>query len=132
MRAMDESAIRILLCRPGFEAECAAEAGDGEVRGAGIVSVTAPAAWPDLKELVFARQAFRQAAELTALPAGDRINPILAALAPHAGPVNALLLEHPDSEAGKELAGFLRKFTPALTSALAKQGLKVERGAPRR
>ena len=86
--AMDRLAsLRILQCRPGFEAECAEEAGPGStVLGQGMVS----AAGSDvpLSGLVFARQAFRQAAELKELPAGDRINAILAALADQAGPVN--------------------------------------------
>lgn len=125
--------IRILQCRPGFEAECAAEAGHGAmVQSEGCVSIASPTPWPALKELTFARQAFRQVAELKELPAGDRINPILAVLNDHAGPLSALLLEYPDTNSGKELTGFLRKFTPALTSALAKHGLKVERGARRR
>lgn len=134
MRAMEDSRdIRILQCRPGFEAECAAEAGAGAaVQGEGCVSVSSPAAWPPLAELTFARQAFRQVAELKELPAGDRINPILAALKHHAGPLGALLLEYPDTNTGKELSGFLRKFTSALTSALAKHGLRVERAGTRR
>lgn len=133
MRAMDTTPpIRIFQCRPGFEAECAAEAGSGVVQGEGCVSVTSPAAWLPLAELVFARQAFRQVAELKELPAGDRINPILAALQGHASPLAGLLLEYPDTNTGKELSGFLRKFTPALTSALAKHGFKLERGATQR
>jgi len=134
MEANPRRDTRILQCRPGFEADCAAEAGPGAtVLGEGIVGVSAPMdSWPPLADLVFARQAFRQVAELTELPPGDRINPILAALAAHAGPISVLLLEHPDTNAGKEIAGFLRKFTPALTSALGKHGFKLERGAGRR
>ena len=118
----------ILQCRPGFETECAAES-DGEVLGDGVVC-TARAL--HLKQRVFARQAFREVAALSALPAGDRINPILAVLADHAGPVSAVLLEHPDTDAGKELASFFKKFTPPLSSALAKRGLPVFRKAERR
>jgi 23S rRNA (cytidine2498-2'-O)-methyltransferase len=133
MPRMETTAIRILQCRPGFEVECAAEAGpSAEVQGEGIVSVASDRTWSPLPELVFARQAFGLTAKLAELPAGDRINPILKALAAHAGPVSAILLEHPDSNAGKELSGFLRKFTPALTSALGKQGFKLERAASRR
>ena len=126
----------ILQCRPGFEPECAAEAEDrargaqAAVAGAGVVTVET-SALPPLAGLVFARQAFRQAAEL-ALPAGERIDAIVEALAPHAGPVNYILLEHPDDEAGKELAGFLRKFTPPLLSALTKGAFPRQPGAPRR
>lgn len=118
----------ILQCRPGFEVECAAEA-DGEVLSEGVVR--SARALP-LLERVFARQAFQEVAALDSLPAGDRINPILAALSEHAGPVGAILLEHPDTDAGKELAGFFKKFTPPLTSALAKRGLPVFRKAERR
>ena len=126
----------VLQCRPGFEPECAAEAEDrargaqAAVAGAGVVTVET-SALPPLAGLVFARQAFRQAAEL-ALPAGERIDAIVEALAPHAGPVNYILLEHPDDEAGKELAGFLRKFTPPLLSALTKGAFPREPIAPRR
>jgi 23S rRNA (cytidine2498-2'-O)-methyltransferase len=118
----------ILQCRPGFEAECAAESG-GRVEGEAVVSsgVARP-----LIERVFARQAFRQVAQLDALPPGDRIDPILAAVAAHAAPVGAILLETPDTGAGKELAGFLRKFAPALSSALAKRGLPLFKKAERR
>ena len=135
MRAMQTSSdIRILQCRPGFEPDCAAEAGAGaSVLEEGIVGVASPATnWLPLTGLVFARQAFRQVAELRELPPGDRINPILAALESHAGPISALLLEHPDTNAGKEVAGFLRKFSPALSSALGKRGLPVQRAAARR
>ena len=118
----------ILQCRPGFEVECAAES-DGAILGEGVVR--ALRGMP-LLERVFARQAFREVAALEALPPGDRINPILAALNDHAGPVNAILLEHPDTAAGKELAGFFKKFTPPLSSALAKYGLPVFRKAERR
>ncbi|HEU5399467.1 MAG TPA: 23S rRNA (cytidine(2498)-2'-O)-methyltransferase RlmM [Gammaproteobacteria bacterium] len=125
------AALRILQCRPGFEAECAEEAGPGSTMlGQGRVS----AAGSDvpLSGLVFARQAFRQAAELKELPAGDRINAILAALADQAGPVSDVLLEHPDTNTGKELAGFLKKFALPLKSALAKRGLPVRHDAERR
>src|ERR1051325_3067462 len=127
MRAMEET--WILQCRPGFEAECAAESG-GAPATEGIV--TAPGAAMPLIGRVFARQAFRQAAHLTDLPAGDRITPILEALAAHPGPVGAILLENPDSNAGKELAGFIKRFAPPLTSALAKRGLPVFKKAERR
>ena len=126
----------VLQCRPGFEPECAAEAEDrvrgahASVAGEGVVTVNA-AALPPLTRLAFSRQAFRQVAEL-ALPAGDRIDAIVKALAPYAGPVNYILLEHPDSDAGKELAGFLRKFTPPLLSALTKGDFPRQPGAPRR
>jgi len=123
---MDET--WVLQCRAGFEGECAAET-DGSVVGEGVVLTSRGG---PLIERVFARQAFRQVTALDDLPAGDRIDPILHALAAEPGPVNAILMEHPDTEAGKELANFLKRFSPALTSALAKRGLPVFKKAPRR
>ncbi|HEY1772036.1 MAG TPA: 23S rRNA (cytidine(2498)-2'-O)-methyltransferase RlmM [Gammaproteobacteria bacterium] len=119
----------VLQCRPGFEAECAIESG-GEAVAEGVVVASGPA--KPLLRRVFARQAFRQVAALEDLPAGDRIDPILRVLAAEPGPVHGILMEHPDTEAGKELANFLKRFTPALTSALAKRGLPVFKKAPRR
>ena len=126
MRAMED--IWVLQCRPGFEAECAVEAGGSPV-AEGVV--TAGRSAPLLKR-VFARQAFRQVAFLEDLPAGDRINPILKVLAAHPGPVGDILMENPDTNAGKELAGFIKRFAPPLKSALAKRGLPVFKKAERR
>ena len=120
----------ILQCRPGFEGECAAETGGADIIGDGLVRTPGPAR--PLLRRIFARQAFREVASLTELPAGNRIDPILAALVDHPGPLGAILLEHPDTDAGKELSGFFKKFTPALTSALAKRGMPVFRKAGRR
>ncbi len=126
MRAMED--IWVLQCRPGFEAECAVEAGGSPV-AEGVV--TAGRSAPLLKR-VFARQAFRQVAFLEDLPAGDRIDPILKVLAAHPGPVGDILMENPDTNAGKELAGFIKRFAPPLKSALAKRGLPVFKKAERR
>src|SRR5579872_6298227 len=119
----------ILQCRPGFEAECGAEVaaltGGGCQAYSGVVVLEAERPPPPLAELVFARQAFRQVAALTELPAGDRINAILAALRGHETPVRDLLLENPDTNEGKELSGFLKKFAVPLRSALAKNGFPL-------
>jgi len=126
----------ILQCRPGFEAECGTEAaartGGGCQAQAGIVTLQADRPPPPLEELVFTRQAFHQIAALTDLPAGDRINAILAALRGHETPVRDLLLENPDTNEGKELAGFLKKFALPLKSALAKNGFPLRREASQR
>lgn len=118
----------VLQCRPGFEAECGAEAAalaGGEPHaetGSGIVVLHAEKPLPPLARLTFARQAFQQTAVLKELPPGDRINAILAALRGHETPVLDVLLEHADTNEGKELAGFLKKFAQPLKSALAKNG----------
>lgn len=134
-------------CRAGFEPELAAELGERAARagcsgharterGSGYVVFLADAGtalahalpW---RELIFARQKLRLLADLRALgapgPRGrDRIAPILAAL--HgAAAFGALLVEHPDSEAGKPLAGLARSFGNALRPALRNAGLLTAR-----
>ena len=136
MPSTDPRANWVLQCRPGFEVECLEEVrahsgADGEPLS-GAVSVRTEREPPPLAELVFARQSFKEVAALRDLPPGDRINPILAALAPHAGLVNAVLLENPDTNEGKELAAFFRRFESPLRSALAKKGLPLRRDASRR
>ena len=125
-------------CRAGFEPELAAEltsraaeAGLGGYarteRGSGYVvfagedglALTRALPW---RELVFARQKLLLLAELRGLDASDRITPILAALGGQ-GRFGTLLVEHPDSDAGKPLAGLARSFGNALRPALRKQGL---------
>lgn len=79
-------------------------------------------------ELIFARQKLRLLAELTGLDPSDRIAPMLAALPParSAGQVplyGELVMEHPDSDAGKPLAGLARSLGNALRPALRKSYL---------
>lgn len=96
--------------------------------------------------LIFARQKLRLIAELRGLDPKDRIGPMLEALDAQAGgvavdtgtigtdaasrsktagrgpPYGTLLVEHPDSDAGKPLAGLARSFGNALRPALRKGG----------
>src|SRR5690606_18315994 len=63
----------------------------------------------------------------------DRIAPVLAALQGMAA-FGDLVVEHPDSDAGKPLSGLARSFGNAVRPALRKAGLlaaSVEAGAPR-
>ncbi len=109
--------------------------------------------------LVFARQKLRILAELRGLDPKDRITPIVAALragmadrdfgtaGDRAGDARdgtagrgpdlvrgrrygALLVEHPDSDSGKPLAGLARAFGNALRPALRKAGLLAMRDDP--
>ena len=128
----------LCYCRAGFEPELAAELGERAAlagfpgharteRGSGFVVFAGThgdalsRALP-FEDLVFARQKATLLADLRALPAGDRIAPILAVLDGHA-PFGTLLVEHPDSDAGKPLAGLARSFANALRPALRKAGL---------
>ncbi|MHB8679467.1 MAG: 23S rRNA (cytidine(2498)-2'-O)-methyltransferase RlmM [Rudaea sp.] len=133
------SAALVLYCRAGFESECAQEAaalGAGETgfaRDSGfVVCRTAIHAQNlDWRDLIFARQALPVFAHLRDLPRGDRLTPILAALAPRGEPFNDVWVEAPDTNAGKQLAAFCKSFNNALVSALKKQ-LRLDSSAPHR
>ncbi|MGV8931882.1 MAG: 23S rRNA (cytidine(2498)-2'-O)-methyltransferase RlmM [Luteimonas sp.] len=128
----------LCYCRAGFEPELAAEltahaANAGHAgyarteRGSGYVvffvddgfALSRAVPW---RELIFARQKLVLLAELRGLDPSDRITPILAELASiqPARRFGTLLVEHPDSDAGKPLSGLARAFGNALRPALRK------------
>lgn len=130
-------------CRAGFEPDLAAELTERAAaagisgyarteRGSGYVlfhcddgdALDAALPW---RTLVFARQKLRLIAELRTLPSNDRISPIIEALRSRGGEhFGALMVEHPDSDAGKPLAGLARSFGNALRPALRKAGLLAQ------
>jgi len=128
----------LCYCRPGFEPELAAELGEraanaGDAgwaraeRNTGYVQFFtshghALAQALPLSELIFARQKLRLLAELRGLDAKDRITPIIAALFERAA-FGDLIVEHPDSDEARPLAGLARSFANALRPALRKSGL---------
>ncbi len=132
----------LCYCRQGFEPELAAElterAGHAGIAGYArtqrndgyVVFVSDEAAALDhvlpWRGLIFARQKLRLLAELPQLDPADRISPIIAALQgqPRFG---ELWVEHPDSDAGKPLAGLARSFGNALRPALRKAGLLTDK-----
>ena len=139
----------LCYCRPGFEPELAAELGEraahaGDAgwaraeRNAGFVQFFsshghALAQALPLHALIFARQKLRLLAELRGLDAKDRITPIVAALFEHAA-FGDLIVEHPDSDEARPLAGLARSFGNALRPALRKAGLltaRVDSALPR-
>ena len=136
----------LCYCRAGFEPELAAELGERAAaaglhgharaeRGDGfVVFAGADAAELDRalpwNSLVFARQKLRLIADLRGIDPADRIAPVLDALAGHAM-FGDLLVEHPDSDAGKPLAGLARSFGNALRPALRKAGLLAPTPDPR-
>jgi 23S rRNA (cytidine2498-2'-O)-methyltransferase len=141
----------LCYCRAGFEPELAAELGERAaiagvggyaraVRGEGYAlflgdgsALTRALPW---RELIFARQKLRLLAELRGLDPRDRIAPILAALqdgiAPASQAFGELVVEHPDSDAGKPLAGLARSFGNALRPALRKAALLTPQPDPER
>ncbi len=72
--------------------------------------------------LIFARQKLRLLADLRGLDPRDRIAPMLAALQGRAR-FGTLVMEHPDSDVAKPLAGLARSLGNALRPALRKAGL---------
>ncbi len=136
----------LCYCRQGFEPELAGElnerAGAAGIAGYArtqrndgyVVFVTDQAAELDQRlawrELIFARQKLRVLAELPQLDPSDRITPIIAALEGQAR-FGDLWVEHPDSDAGKPLAGLARSFGNALRPALRKAGLLTDKPNPK-
>ena len=136
-------------CRAGFEPELAAELTERAAgaqqpgyarteRNSGHVEficedAAALARALPFDDLIFARQKLLRLAELRGIDPRDRIAPILAALqGVPATPFGELWVEHPDSDAGKPLAGLARSFGNALRPALRKAGLLTREDDARR
>ena len=142
------SAIDGLLCycRAGFEPELAGELTERAVqagfagyaraeRGTGYVlfvcddadALSRALPW---STLIFARQKLRLFADLNGLDPRDRIAPMLAALPPDIR-YGELVMEHPDSDAGKPMAGLARSLGNALRPALRKADVLTKEDNPR-
>jgi 23S rRNA (cytidine2498-2'-O)-methyltransferase len=148
----------LCYCRSGFEPELAAELGERAAaagqhgypvaeRGSGFVRFLAPGGdaatlsralpWDSL---VFARQKLELLAELAGIDTADRVAPLIAALHARTGgepdaaapAFGMLVVEHPDSDAARPLAGLARALGNALRPALRKAGFLAARDDPRR
>ena len=75
-----------------------------------------------LRDLIFARQKLRLLAELRDIDPKDRITSVIAALFERQE-FGTLVVEHPDSDAAKPLAGLARGFGNALRPALRRVGM---------
>lgn len=138
----------LCYCRQGFEPELAAEltqrAGVAGIAGYArtrrndgyVVYVTEPEDSSALDQalpwrgLIFARQKLRLLGELPQLDPSDRITPVLALLEGHSR-FGDLLVEHPDTDEHKPLAGLSRSFGNALRPALRKAGLLTDKPNPK-
>ncbi|WP_297901084.1 23S rRNA (cytidine(2498)-2'-O)-methyltransferase RlmM [Metallibacterium sp.] len=140
---------RVVLCRAGFEGEAAGElataaaaAGLSGFARAGVDSgvasfelhdaatldaLEAATPWP---QLIFARTAWSLHARLQALPASDRVTPLLRATQAQGRYYAQVLIEHADSDGGRELATLARALAAPLRGALQRAGLLHAR-APR-
>ncbi len=114
----------LIYCRPGFERDCVEETQAMPlevVENSGYVVLQGK---PRLRfpELAFARQLIRLHAEVGDLPERDRLTPLLSAIPDTPEKFSALWLEVPDTNEGKTLSAFTRRFQPLLEQALREQG----------
>ena len=128
--------IFLALCRPGFESDLAAELSDrcADLGASGYPKTSADSGyvlWNNLQGcpdellqtgLIFGRSFYPVTASFEDLPEQDRIGALWPELELQ-GPFSELYLEHADTNAGRELAGFLRGFRKALEPKLRKGGL---------
>jgi 23S rRNA (cytidine2498-2'-O)-methyltransferase len=70
------------------------------------------------RQLAFARQLLHLHGEVTDLPERDRLSPLLAAIPDTPEKFSAVHLEVPDTNEGKTLSGFTRRFQPLLEEKL--------------
>jgi len=139
----------LLYCRAGSENDCAAEImalsqaqgvsgfcrtradsghvvfeAPGQAGQQGMAALIAGLHWLDL---IFIRQWLVLLHTLTGLPPDDRVTPLVQALLEGPGGqadgYADLWLEHPDTDAGKEMATFCKRFRGALTGGLARAGI---------
>ncbi len=125
----------LMYCRPGFEQDCAVEAlrmarqqkpviaEQPSVKAdRGYVTVALNEQQLSYRELIFARQLVRLHQSIADLPERDRVTPILKVVSDLSETFGALWIEVPDTNEGKLLAPFTRRFQPLLESALRKEG----------
>ncbi len=126
----------LLYCRPGFEQDCAQEALRQAKLQKPIIGIEQPAITADsgyviaalneqslnYRELIFTRQLIRLHHSIAQLSERDRLTPILDAIATLPGTFGALWLEAPDTNEGKLLSTFTRRFQPLLETPLREQG----------
>jgi len=124
-----------MYCRPGFEQDCAQEVlrqarqqrpvlaeQPAIVADSGYIVVALNDQSLSYRDLIFARQLIRLHHTIEPLSERDRLTPILAAVAALPGSFGALWLEVPDTNDGKTLSAFTRRFQPLLEEKLREQG----------
>jgi 23S rRNA (cytidine2498-2'-O)-methyltransferase len=110
----------LLYCRPGFERDCLQEtqasAREAEANSGFIIVQGKPRLHYD--QLTFARQLVALHTEISELPERDRLTPLLATVPDTPPQFGTLWLETPDTNDGKTLSGFTRRFQPLLEEKL--------------
>ena len=132
----------ILLCRPGFEKECAGEIQQQAISLeypayvktqdlSGIVQLISTTETDirefmqalNFNELVFCRQWFAALNEQITLPEKDRTTPLLKLITPFEMEFDDIELAYADTNEGKSLSRFCKQFKPHLLTALKKKQL---------
>lgn len=137
----------VLLCRPGFEKECAAEAMELASKhkfsayiktqpDSGYVLLVGTQGQDALElinqcpfsNLIFTRQWFASNTQTVNLPEGDRVSHLIRHIKQLNSPLSDITLgdielSYPDTNEGKSLNRFCKQFRPHLVTALNKHGL---------
>jgi len=120
----------LIYCRPGFERDCVEETQAKPIEANEDSGYVLLQGKPRLvyAQLAFARQLIRLHGEISDLPERDRLTPLLSAM-PLLSEMpdtpqrfGALYLETPDTNEGKMLSGFTRRFQPLLEAELIEAG----------
>ena len=114
----------LIYCRPGFERDCVEETQARAIEaetGSGYAILQDK---PHLRfeKLAFVRQLIRLQTTISDLPDRDRLTPLLSAIPGAGEQFGTLWLEVPDTNTGKMLTGFTRRFQPLLEEKLRTAG----------
>jgi 23S rRNA (cytidine2498-2'-O)-methyltransferase len=132
----------VLLCRPGFEKECAGEIMEWATRfqfpayiqtndQSGVVLLISSSDLPtselitkiDFRQLIFTRQWFASSKNALNLPETNRLSDILETAKSFTKDFHDVELDYADTNEGKSLNKFCKQFKPHLISALKKDRL---------
>ena len=114
----------LLYCRPGFERDCVQETQAKQIEALTDSGFVILQGKPRLAyaQLTFARQLIKFHCEIKELPERDRLTPLLAAIPSEPQQFGTLWLETPDTNEGKTLSGFTRRFQPLMEEKLRASG----------
>ena len=132
----------LLLCRPGFEKECAGEimALADEFQFPAYIQTDEQSAYVRLisssnlgtdelitkinfRQLIFCRQWFASSKEVLSLPESNRLPDVLNSVKDFQQAFYDVELDYADTNEGKSLNKFCKQFKPHLINALKKKGL---------
>jgi 23S rRNA (cytidine2498-2'-O)-methyltransferase len=110
----------LIYCRAGFERDCVEETQAKPIIAIDNSGYVVLQGKPHLnfKQLTFARQLLDIQAEVANLPERDRLTPLLNSIPDSPSQFSALYLEVPDTNEGKMLSGFTRRFQPLMEEKL--------------